>query len=562
MMHTCLWCSKSFEISSEEAQLRASLSPVIAGVTYALPDPKLCPDCRMQRRMAFRNERKLFRRNSSTTGQPILSMHRPDTPFPVIENKEWWSDANDPMVHGRDIDWNRPFFEQIAELVRAVPRLQYFKYAEERMVNSDYTNCSGDLKDCYLVFATGGAEKSSYLDYSNGSYSCFDCYFSPNCTECYECVNCDNCTRVAYGENTRTCSYSWFLYDCRDVQNSIACVGLRNKKYHILNKPVSEEEFKKAAADLISGDRAVYERLRQAFEALKATKPKKYIQGDNNENVTGDAISFSRDCRECYDTYKAERVMYAAWFYDGKDCMDYYAWGEAQQCYEAVGCGDGAYGCQFTSASFGLKECQYMDLCMYCSNCFGCVGLKKKQYCILNKQYTKEEYEALVPKLIAHMQATGEWGEFFSMDMTTLPYADSVANYFFPVSAQEVQKRGWWQADEVRQVAQGGEVPNVPITTFADPTKAAELLQQVFACAKTGQGFKITSLELSFLLQMGLPLPTKAPEIRFQERFAQRNPHHLWDRPCGHCGKALKTSFDPAKGDTVYCEECYQTLVL
>jgi len=31
------------------------------------------------------------------------------------------------------------------------------------------------------------------------------------------------------------------------------------------------------------------------------------------------------------------------------------------------------------------------------------------KYCILNKQYSKEEYEELVPKIIEHMQKTGEW---------------------------------------------------------------------------------------------------------------------------------------------------------
>ena len=36
-------------------------------------------------------------------------------------------------------------------------------------------------------------------------------------------------------------------------------------------------------------------------------------------------------------------------------------------------------------------------------HCFGCVGFKHKQYCILNKQYTKEEYEKLVQKIIKQM---------------------------------------------------------------------------------------------------------------------------------------------------------------
>ncbi|MDP2669631.1 MAG: hypothetical protein Q8O99_01100 [bacterium] len=37
---------------------------------------------------------------------------------------------------------------------------------------------------------------------------------------------------------------------------------------------------------------------------------------------------------------------------------------------------------------------------------FGCSNLRNKQYCIFNKQYTQEEYEQLVPKIITHMQET------------------------------------------------------------------------------------------------------------------------------------------------------------
>lgn len=561
-MSNCSWCQKDFEISPEERELRVSLSPVIAGVTYALPDPKLCPDCRMQRRMAFRNERRLFRRTAAS-GVPILSMYREGTPFPVMENKTWWSDENDPLQYGRDIDWNRPFFEQMAELVRVVPRLQYFKASEERMQNSDYTNCVSDLKDCYLVFAGNNNEKCSYCDYSNLSYNCIDCYFCQTCTECYECIDCDNCSRLVSSQNCKTCSDSYFLYDCRDVQNSIGCVGLRSKSYHILNKEVTKEEFEATLAQLKQGNRDVYTQLAAAFEQLKATKPKKFIQGEGNEAVTGNVLFNAKECTHCFDITNCERMMFATFMMDSKDCMDYYAWGEdSNQMYEAVGTGEKAYGSQFISHSFGVKECQYLDLCMYTSNCFGCVGLKKNQYCILNKQYTKEEYEALVPRLIEHMKTTGEWGEFFPVSLSSFPYVDSVANYFYPMTAAEVGERGWQVVEEMALNAQGGEVPNTPIAAYADPTKAAELLPQVFACAATGQGFKITSLELSYLLKMGLPLPDKSPETRFRERLKKRNPRKLWDRPCDKCGSALKTSFDPAKGDTVYCEACYQASIL
>lgn len=59
-----------------------------------------------------------------------------------------------------------------------------------------------------------------------------------------------------------------------------------------------------------------------------------------------------------------------------------------------------------------------MNLCIECEYCFGCVGLKKKKYCILNKQYSKEEYEELKGKIISDMKRSGEYGKFLPYEMS------------------------------------------------------------------------------------------------------------------------------------------------
>ena len=55
------------------------------------------------------------------------------------------------------------------------------------------------------------------------------------------------------------------------------------------------------------------------------------------------------------------------------------------------------------------KNCQNckkdftIDLCQSSSNIFGCIGLQSKQYCLLNKQYQKEEYLNIIEKIKKHM---------------------------------------------------------------------------------------------------------------------------------------------------------------
>ncbi len=125
------------------------VSPVIRDKKYLIPPPKLCPDCRKQRRLAFRNERKLYKRKCDATGKEIISIYSPDKPYTIYHQDYWWSDKWDPMKYGREFDFSRSAFEQFGELMSEVPRPSLLNASCE---NSEYTNYSSYLKDSYLVF--------------------------------------------------------------------------------------------------------------------------------------------------------------------------------------------------------------------------------------------------------------------------------------------------------------------------------------------------------------------------------------------------------------------------
>src|SRR3989344_3075374 len=86
-------------------------------------------------------------------------------------------------------------------------------------------------------------------------------------------------------------------------------------------------------------------------------------------------------------------------------------------------------------------------------NLFGCVGLRNKKYCILNKQYTKEEYEELAPRIIAHMRNTEEWGRFFPMEQSSFAYNETEAQDYFPLKKEEAAQRNiaWREEKEMPQ---------------------------------------------------------------------------------------------------------------
>ena len=94
---SCKHCGASFPITDKDLEFYDKVSPVFAGKKYQIPTPAFCPDCRQQRRLSFRNERKLYKRKCDLTGKDIISIYSPDKVYTVYEQSEWWSDKWDPL---------------------------------------------------------------------------------------------------------------------------------------------------------------------------------------------------------------------------------------------------------------------------------------------------------------------------------------------------------------------------------------------------------------------------------------------------------------------------------
>ena len=99
---SCQNCKKDFIIESEDFDFYEKIK---------VPTPTWCPDCRMIRRMLWRNESVWYRRKCDATGTSILSVFAPDLPYKVYEQAYWRSDAWDPMNFGRDYDFSKNFFD-------------------------------------------------------------------------------------------------------------------------------------------------------------------------------------------------------------------------------------------------------------------------------------------------------------------------------------------------------------------------------------------------------------------------------------------------------------------
>ena len=545
MENTCTKCSAQWEVTDSDLAFYKSFSPEV-------PPPTLCPDCRVQRRMAWRNDRTFYHRKCDKTGEMFISMYAPDTKFPVYKQDEWHGDSWEGLDFGRDYDFNQSFFEQWGELRDVAP---HWGVAISNCENSDFCNYCTDEKNCYLDIAAEENEDCYFNLFVKKSTNCVDCTFVYESVLCYECIQCYNsyaCKNSMYLDNCTDCAFSFDLKGCK---NCILSVNLRNKEYCILNKQHTKEEYEAKLAELNLHSHASLKKIQEIWKKIRIDNGiYRDMYNVNSENCTGNNIKNSKNCTDCFNATSCEDCTLLFDVLNAKDCHDMnYSLYDPEASYEIIST-VGTKFCAFLMSGPYNSNSFYCQQLKSCKNCFGCHGLKNKEYCILNKQYSREEYEEIIPKIVEHMKSLGEWGEFFPAALSPHGYNETVAQDYMPLDKQEVERLGWkWCEDKDDESYMGAEVL-VPdkIDEVGD-----DICEKILVCEGSGKPFKITTQELAFYRQQQIPLPRRSPAQRHIDRDELRNPRKLWTRECAKCQKGIITSYSTERPETVYCESCY-----
>jgi len=535
-----------------------------------VPAPTFCPDCRLRRRLTFRNERKLYKRKCDFSNKDIISIYHKESPYKVYDQKIWWSDKWDPMEYGREYDFKRPFFEQFKELMREVP-VQELNVSNNQ--NCNYCSNTGDSKNCYLVFGSTFCENLMFADRCVRCKDCLDLYLIDKGELCYESLFCRNCFKLFFSKYCEDCSDSTFLLNCRNCQSCFGCVNLRHKQYCIFNTPYTKKDYYQKIKELNLGSYSNLINIKKEFGKFSLEYPYRYAYIIKSKNIVGDNILYpAKDCFYCFETTgdleDCKYVTYAG--YQLKDSYDCFASGiNAELLYEIIVgiISANSQCCVELKNSYNIR---YSMVCHSSSNLFACVGLRHKKYCILNKQYTKEEYNELVPKIIEHMNKQPyvdkkgriyKYGEFFPIELSPFAYNETIANEYFPLTKEQALKQGYSWYDKPKNEYK----PTIKAKDLPDNIKDANnsILKEVIECdSKQCVGsnvFRIIPQELKFYKKMNLPLPRLCPDCRHRERIKQRNPLKLWKRQCMNkgCSNKFQTTYAPDRPEIVYCEECY-----
>ncbi len=540
-----------------------------------VPAPTFCPECRMVRRMIWRNVRSLFRRNCGSCGQVIISMYKDDG-VPVCCTDCYFGEKYDFLSYAKDYDFSKLFFSQLKELFNTVPR--YFAYKSGTLVNSDYTNFTVDNKNSYLSYSIVGCEDILYSEVIDKSKNSMDCYAVVKVDGCYGNIDCDGNYNTHYAVKSQSCIDSYFLYDCANCQNCCLSSNLRNQQYYFNNQKLSKEEYKKAVDDLCLNTNTGIENAKKHFQdEIIKNSIHKFSYSYSNVDATGDYLNHCKNATFAFDAYDVENLKYACRTFDVKDSMDLQGVGGGELIYDAVGASWGTYKDFFCYLTLGCRDCEYSLNLKNCSDCFACVSLINAKYCIFNKQYDKEKYFELVAKIKSHMMEMPyvdkkgrvyKYGEYFPFDMSPFGYNEGNSNDGFPISKDKALQMDYpWHEREKRDY-------NITMNSSDLPDSIADvsddILNEIISCPNDGTeevqctvAYRITPVELQFYRQKNLPLPLYCPNCRHYARLKYRNPMYLYNRECSNgCGTAFQTTYAPDRPEKVYCEKCYQKEVL
>jgi len=558
MQKTCKKCCLDFEITSSDLDFYKKISPIFDWKIFEIPTPTLCPDCRQQRRLMWRKERWLHKRTCDATGKEMISMYSPDKDLIVYEQDIWWSDKWDALDYWVDFDFSKSFFSQFWEFMKKVPHKTLINNFKTNY-NSNFGNNTWNNKNCYLVFEAGSLEDCMYSENIRKSKNTLDSTWSQYCEKSYELIDCYNCYSCFYSQDLKECNNVEFSINCINCDYCFLSNDLNWKKYFIQNKQYSKQDYFNKIKEFKNNNRNL--ELREKLQKIENRVVKNYHWFWNN-NCIWDYIYNSNNSEFCFDAKNLDNCKYCTVISSSKDicsnCYDYDYFGHSELSYEIVTVWENTYNALFCVNTWdNIKNAYYCIECNNISNCFWCFWLVWKQYCILNKQYTKQEYEKLVSKIIIYMQKTWEWWEFFPSSLSPFWYNETVVQEFYPLEKEQIIEQ-WFNYSEyispfpnVEKIIPANKLPE---NIFDIPD---DILNWAIKCEISWKPFRIIKEELEFYRKENLPVPRKHPDVRFLERIKLRNPRKLITRECDKCWELIKTTYNKERKEKVVCEKCY-----
>ncbi|NUJ98244.1 hypothetical protein HGA92_05750 [Candidatus Gracilibacteria bacterium] len=436
---------------------------------------------------------------------------------------------------GEEYDFSKNFFLNYKNLFQSInlPALMIQSDVE----NANYADSINSSKNVYLSFiVVMNCENVLYSYYikHNGKNVLNSVMVWNSCENIYFCSGIINSFNIFYSRYIYHSSNTWFSRNLVGCSECIFCENLENKSYCINNQELEKSEY-------FTRKKQILKQKKEFINWYKNSNTGGMNMG--SEKILGNFVLFSENIQNGYFVNKVKNgknLIISGGNEDFENMYDTFCCGGISDFYGVFASGRLNENIYCSGNIEKSSNIFYSYFCNDCSFCLGCIGLKNKSFCILNKQYSKEEWQELSNKIFATMEEDGTLGEFFPGEINPFYFNDTMA-YFIDDSftKEEVEKEGFmWREEKVKvDIPEGAEVvySTPPARSSLPPQSRGtqgglndyqgfdssgnwkinpEILKKVIV-DKNGDYYRIIKQEYDFLVKHELPLP----EIHWLERI-------------------------------------------
>jgi hypothetical protein len=322
------------------------------------------------------------------------------------------------------------------------------------------------------------------------------------------------------------------------------CWNLNYKKYYILNQKYSPEEYNEKIKEFDPQSASVIKNFKLQFN--DNIKIKAFHKQDLNTKVEGCLGNFLDRSKNSFESYLGDQYENCYDVFRGdfiKECMGVNGLLRGELSYYVVQSTD-IYYSKFIFYSVNCFESEYLEQCYDCKNCFGCIGLKRKQYCIFNKQFEKAEYKKKVTAIKEQMKKNCEYGQWLPQSMAYNGYNCSLAQFYYPLNKEEIKKFSAFYEDD-------------------PPIIKSEKKENIVFCEKSKRPFKLIPPELDFYQRNRIPQPYLHPDERNRERYKFMTAVKPQSGKCCKCQEEI-IHYYPKEWEyqNILCNKCYNKEIL
>ena len=348
-------------------------------------------------------------------------------------------EANRESLPSFSYDEKKSFFDQFTHLFRAIQLPGFHHYYS--VENSEYSNHISSTSHAYSSFhVTGDCERVMYSlstkIYAKNVYnSVMTWIYSENV---YQSLGTIRSMNVYYSKYIQDSHDIWFSCDLIGCSECIFCHDQANISYAIDNVIYPKEIYEAKKQEILSR-RWEFDHYYAVLAPLgksrgsSRTTGKYCSQSEDVENgnysihvKNGKNILFTGHPDGLSDVYNSLFVSAGSGYYGACGVG-----GDSEEIYNSIS----------IMRSF---ECYYSYFLERCSFCIGCVGLKNKSYCILNKQYTQDEWYIAAEKIFASMEASNTLWEYFPGEICPFYIEDSLAGMMLGDIAKSSLSEKWF----------------------------------------------------------------------------------------------------------------------